>query len=492
MSLGILAGVETEYGLSVEGHGAEDQIEDSMALVRGYPDECHPVWDYRYESPRSDLRGFVLRRLAVDPIDARFDTGRRRSAGEDLRADRILPNGARFYNDHGHPEYATPECLSASELALHDKAGEVAVLRAARAMEQRDGLRVRIYKNNTDHHGASYGTHESYLAPRSLGFDKLFPAVLPMLVARQILTGAGKVGSEQGRACRYQISQRADFLSEAANAETLYRRPVFNTRDEPHAAPSDWIRLHVISGDANMIASATARKVGLVQIAVALAEAGEAPPWALRNPVEAFQSVSRDETRRFRIELEGGSWTTAIDILESYLAAAERVLDLGLEEVLLLAECRSLLAGFPDLSEELARKVDWAAKLRMLERYLEAESSDWDDPSLAAFDLEYHNLEPEEGLFFALEEEGALEPVPAADDLLKRLSDVFEPTRARARGIAVRRFKEELHTACWRSLTFRVDGDLLEVDLPPRGEYPPQLEDAPDVETFIERLRGVQ
>jgi Pup amidohydrolase len=491
MILGILAGVETEYGLSVEGRGAEDQVDDARALVRSYPGECLASWNYRYESPRADLRGFVLERLSIDPEDAKFDAGKTFDRMEDVRSDRILPNGARLYNDHGHPEYATPECLGLRELALHDKAGELAVLLAARAMESATGRSVRLYKNNTDFHGASYGTHESYLAPRQLGFERLYRALTPMLVARQILTGAGKVGNETGARCAYQLTQRADFFAEPANADTLYRRPVFNTRDEPHASAADWIRVHVISGDANMIPSATARKVGLVKLAVALAAVGEAPPWEVSDPVRAFQSISRDESHAFRVDLGGSNWTTAGDMLESYFSAAERFLDLDPESIGLIAECRTLLAMLPERGPEFDRKVDWSAKRTMLEEFAAAEGIAWGDPSLRSFDLEYHRVDPDESLYPALEAEGRVEPGPEISDLLSRLEGHGEPTRARARGLAVGRFRDHVATGCWRSVTFRRGDELVEVELLPDAVYPPQLADAPDVDSFIEQLRGV-
>lgn len=486
----ILAGIETEYGLLVEGRGAEDQVDDSMALVRGYPGECLAVWDYRYESPRADLRGFRLDRLAYDPEDAKFDRGRSHGKDQDVRSDRILPNGARFYNDHGHPEYSTPECLSLQELALHDCAGQIVVLRAARAFAEQTGKEVRVYKNNTDFHGASYGTHEGYLVPREVGFERLFKDLMPMLIARQILTGAGKVGAESGRSATYQLSQRADFFMEAANAETLYRRPIFNTRDEPHGDPAKWIRLHVICGDANMIPSCSARKVGLVQLALHLCEAGTAPVWKIPDPVRAFQSISRDESHEFRVELDGRSWTNAYEILESYFAAAERTLDLDAELCDLIASCRRLLEDLRGDFGRFRRHVDWAAKRAMLEHFMEEEGTDWRDPSLVSFDLEYHNVDPEEGLHAALVQMGEVEPDPEPEALLARLEGVREPTRALARGLAVHRFRDQIETASWRSIVFRVEGEPVEVELPPNAEFPAQLAEAPDVGSFITMLRG--
>ncbi len=496
----ILAGIETEYGLHIETRGPEDQIEDAAALVRDYPGERFVGWDYRFESPRSDLRGFRVDRLAVDPRDARYDAGRTYPSDAELRADRVLPNGARIYSDHGHPEYASPECWSLEELALQDQAGEIAVARAGRAYAERTGLSVRLYKNNCDYHGASYGTHESYLVPRALGFERLFSAVTPILIARQVLCGAGKVGSDHDRACAFQLSQRADFLADAANVETLYRRPVFNTRDEPHADPRDWIRLHVVCGDANMISSATKRKAGLVKLALWLEDAGESPKWALADPVRAFRGVSRDDSFRFEIGLQGRSWTTAREVLESYFSAAEKVLGVrpGVpqdgpagEAGSLIAECRELLDDLENCPERFRRRVDWAAKKAMLEQFLVAEGADWRDPRLRAFDLEYHNLSHSDGLYFALHEMGEVEPRPDAHEIEKRLESAFEPTRAYARGVAVRKFADRLRSVSWSALSLEDEhGRVWDLDLPPECAYSEALAAAPDVQSYSELLRG--
>jgi proteasome accessory factor A len=463
-----------------------------MALVRSYPNECHVGWDYRYESPRSDLRGFKLERLAVDPVDARYDAGRKFGEAHEVRADRVLPNGARFYNDHGHPEYSTPECFSIHALARHDCAGQMAVLRAARAFAQRESRVVRVYKNNTDFHGASYGTHEGYLVPRELGFERLYRDLLPMLLARQVLVGAGKVGAEHGPAATYQLSQRADFFTEAANAETLFRRPIFNTRDEPHANASKWIRLHVICGDANMIPAATARKVGLLKLAIHLCEAEQAPQWRLADPVRAFQAISRDEKLEFRVELAGRSWTDAFEILESYFAAAEATLELDEELWWTIESSRSLLAALRarDMTR-CRREVDWAAKLHVLEQVMEEEGTDWRDPALRSYDLEYHNADPDEGLHAALVQMGEVAPDPDEADLRACLEGVDEPTRAFARGLAVRKYDGELIGVCWRTLTFRGADGPVEVDLPPDARYPAELADTDNVGSFIQLLRGV-
>lgn len=488
----ILAGIETEYGLLVEGRGAEDQIDDAQAVVRAYPGPCFVGWDYRFESPRADLRGFTQKSLSFDPEDAKYDTGRVRAGDHEIRSDRVLPNGARLYNDHGHPEYATPECISLRELALHDAAGEIAVIQAAQAFAASAGKRVSIYKNNTDFHGASYGTHESYLVPRSLGFEKLYKAVMPMLVARQILCGAGKVGSENGGPVRYQLSQRADFFTESASVDTLYRRPVFNTRDEPHANPADWIRLHVIAGDANMMPSCTARKVGLLKIALSLAILGESPEWDIPDPMRGFRDVSRDDTRAYRLELKGRNWTTAYDILDSYLCAYDSVFaegDADPELGQIVRDSQGLMSAIRE-GADVSRHIDWAAKQYLLQQYVDSEGVTWDDPSLKSFDLEYTNVDPEESLYWALVDNEAVEAPPSGEEVRARLGKVFEPTRALARAIAVSKFSDRLMGASWASLTFRGGTDPIEVYLPPDRSYSLELEAADNVESFIERIRG--
>lgn len=497
----ILAGFETEYGIAVEGRGAEEQVEDAIHFVRGCARACDVAWDYRFESPRRDLRGFQLERLARDPTDQRFERALPDLSDVDIRADRLLPNGARFYNDHGHPEYATPECWSARELAMHDLAGEVVLLEAAAAFREETGRAVTVYKNNTDYHGASYGTHENYLVPRSISPERLIAGLTPMLVCRQVLTGAGKVGAETGKSVDFQLSQRADFFMEPANAETLYRRPIFNTRDEPHADPTKWLRAHVITGDANMMPAAAARKVSLVKLALALTIEGAAPEFTFSDPVAAFKAISRDSTRRFEAPLRGGSWTTVYDVLESYFAAGEAVLGLRPapsaesdcpEDELGFAihECRQMLAELREHPERLAASVDWAAKRSMLDEVIAAEGGSWTAPMIASLDLAYHDIDPESGLYFALVADGRAPERPDREDLEQRLKAVFEPTRARARSLALRRFSANVESVSWGCVTFQVDGRRQDVRLDPERAYDAQRLSEGSVGEFIAALGG--
>lgn len=476
----ILVGIETEYGLLIEGRGASEQVDDAIEFVRSYEGPGFRGWNYRYENPRKDLRGFEVDRLEADPQDAAFDKPTSLTE-RDVRSDCVLPNGARFYNDHGHPEYSTPECWSPLEAGLHDRAGEDFLLQVRDAYEATAGRRTTIYKNNTDFHGASYGTHESYLVPRSIAYANLYRTVAPILVARTLLCGAGKVGSESGDRADFQLSQRADFLVEPANVETLYRRPVFNTRDEPHADPSQWVRLHVISGDANRIISCTQRKVALVQISLALAMAGCFPVVPLKNPARALSQVSRDPDAK--IEFEDGSTKTAEDILFRYIDLAEKENILNEEVKTIAADCERLIRKRTTDTEAFAREVDWAAKKQMIEHFRESEGLSWADQRLRAFDLEYSNIDPEESLFDALIEAGMIDE---QQDFQNRLHEPKEPTRALARSIAVARFGEHLSNACWRSVTF---GER-EVQLEPSRRYSSDIQDATSVESFIEAIES--
>jgi len=269
-----LFGIETEYGIWTSGRDTADLMEEARAVVRAYTGASAGPWDYRPEDPRRDMRGFKVDHLNSNPTDAQYDRpGGPTMSMAEQRNDRVLVNGARLYNDHGHPEYATPECRRLRDLVAHDKAGERIVLAAAQALSatRRPASRgrpgedeerpfngeVSIYKNNTDFHGMSYGCHEGYLVPREVPFEALFRGVLPFFVTRQIFAGAGKVGVETSgpfaEQCQFQLSQRADFFTEEASVDTLHRRPIVNTRDEPHADPRKYRRFHVIVGDANMV-----------------------------------------------------------------------------------------------------------------------------------------------------------------------------------------------------------------------------------------------
>lgn len=484
----VLVGLDTEYGFSVEGRGVSQQVEDASEFVSAYPGECFVGWDDIDESPRADLRGFESSGLLIDPDDAKFDHATEPRSVHAVRCDRILTNGARLYNDHGHPEYATPECLSVGELLLHDRAGDLAILACATCYETVTGREVSVFKNNTDFHGASYGSHESYLVPREIGFERLYQGLIPLFVARQVLTGAGKVGSEDGADCEFQISQRADFLNELASVDTLYKRPIFNTRDEPHGDREQWIRLHVICGESNMSPTALKIKIGLVKIALRLIETGKCPRWELSNPVRTIKEISRNPDDEGRIELQSKSSTTPRHIIESYLDVFE-----GDDELnIISSEARRLLDARFLRPDEFALSVDWAAKKKLLDQYRDSEGTQWQDPIMRSLDLEYHRLDDRSGLYYALVEQGQSDPEPSQEQIQSRLSRVHEPTRAMARSLAVTKFKSKLVSANWSCLVLATSSDQNNLNLPPEMDYPDSLADANHVEEFIMAIEELQ
>ena len=254
-------GLETEYGITLSGAESVDVVAESIELVRRYTDHGALMkWDYDLEDPHLDARGFRARELLQDTDEsAYYEIDKRRPLSfEEIKSDLVLSNGARFYNDHAHPEYSTPECTTLHEIVAQDKAGERILAECARRRNQKlpPGCEVRLYKNNTDFAGHSYGCHDNYLMIRDIAWDRVVAGILPFLVTRQIFAGAGKMGVEaesgQSDPGVYQISQRADFFSVVVSIDTMNRRPLINTRDEPHVDASRYRRFHVILGDSNM------------------------------------------------------------------------------------------------------------------------------------------------------------------------------------------------------------------------------------------------
>ncbi|MGH2556274.1 MAG: proteasome accessory factor PafA2 family protein, partial [Actinomycetota bacterium] len=301
MAIPKVMGIETEYGISGPGMPDFNPVLSSSMLINSFAGTLRRIrWDYEQESPLRDARGF-------EPIQER------QPVEEDLGlANVILPNGARYYVDHAHPEYSTPECATARGLVIHDKAGERILEKSLEAVQHllEPGQRLAIYKNNTDSKGNSYGCHENYLVDRRTPFSRIVRDLTPFLVTRQIFTGAGKVGSEspreESRRVAYQLSQRADFFEAEVGLETTLKRPIINTRDEPHADPEKYRRLHVIIGDANMCEVATFLKVGSTALILKLIEDELLPDLSLEGPVSALHDVSWDVSCRQTVKLRDG------------------------------------------------------------------------------------------------------------------------------------------------------------------------------------------
>ncbi|MFP5298606.1 MAG: proteasome accessory factor PafA2 family protein, partial [Actinomycetota bacterium] len=281
MAIPKICGIETEYGISIRASADFNPILTSSLLINAYakPAFKRVRWDYEEENPLRDARGFE-RPGGEAPMED--DSG---------LVNVILPNASRYYVDHAHPEYSSPECSNPRDAVIWDKAGERILedsIAAAQPLAPDDG-EILIYKNNSDGKGNSYGCHENYLMSRETPFPEIVSRLTPFFVTRQVFTGAGKVGSENGTpACDYQISQRADFFEVEVGLETTFKRPIINTRDEPHADPSLYRRLHVIVGDANMSEISTFLKVGTTSLILKMIEDSFiVDDYGLREPVRA-------------------------------------------------------------------------------------------------------------------------------------------------------------------------------------------------------------
>jgi len=494
-----LFGTETEYGIAVENKGASDLLGEARAVVRAYQGKFASPWHYRGEDPRNDMRGFHVDKLTQDPEDAQFDApGQKPLPVEEERADHVLVNGSRLYNDHGHPEYSTPECHSLRDLVTHDKAGERVVLACAQARMEHKGVgRVQIFKNNTDFHGSSYGTHENYLVKRETPFADLLNGLLPFFATRILYAGQGKMGIEPQGSPVYQLSQRADFFTEDASVDTLYRRPLVNTRDEPHADARLWRRLHVICGDANMSEYATALKIGTTYLVTSLLETGWKPGLRLKNAVQAIKDISRDQAFRWLADTDERGMISAVDIQRVYLSAAKDQLSgRGADTEWILAEWESTLNMLERDPLALGHKLDWVAKRNLLTDYMEAENIGWSDDTLPSFDLAYSNVDPDESLYYALEQTGDMVRLTTDAEIETAMTQAPRNTRAALRGALVSRFSENIGSVGWNRAVLRTESESWLVDLDnyltPETVAPAlaRLESASSLPEFLQQLPG--
>ena len=328
-------GTETEIGIARENEENLDVVAESMALVRSATKSGVLMrWDYNCEDPHADMRGFHVKELRQDNDETDYfaQDAERELTFVEIKSDLVLGNGARYYNDHAHPEYCTPECSTVEELVAHDRAGERILMRCAQKLSEERESAVCLYKNNTDFRGHSYGCHENYLLPRSLPWEKLARGIQAFLVTRQIIAGAGKFAIEEEDkfvAPGFQISQRSDFFSELQSVDTMQRRPIVNTRDEPHANPNLFRRFHVILGDANMSPFSTRLKIGTTALVLeALARDPKRSYSVLADPLQALTSISRDGKFHWEVALQDKKASNALDLQREYLRAVKELCDL--------------------------------------------------------------------------------------------------------------------------------------------------------------------
>ena len=410
-------------------------------------------WDFEDEMPGNDARQ-DQRLLSVAP------------EVETHLVNAVLTNGARYYVDHAHPEFSAPECIDAAQALLYDRAGEEILLQsmAAAQREMPDGQEIVVYKNNSDGKGNSYGCHENYLMDRATPFPSIVLHATTHFVTRQIFTGSGKVGTEMPGLRRdsvpFQITQRADFFEEEVGLETTLKRPIINTRDEPHADPTKYRRLHVIAGDANMSEVATFLKLGSTAILLAMIEdevLDDLPQ--LAQPVPAMHQVSQDLSLSEPLLLADGSSMTALEMQWLILEHAQnwagsRGLSSVGEDVgeQILQRWEQVLNGLDQDPLSLASQVDWIAKYRLFQASMERHSLDWSSPRLAAMDLQYHDLRAASSLSRRM----GLERLTTDAQVAHAITEPPPQTRAYFRGRCLARFPDQVVAANWDSLVFDV------------------------------------
>ncbi|PID98220.1 MAG: proteasome accessory factor PafA2 [Actinobacteria bacterium] len=484
MSVDRVIGTETEYGIYRPGDVSANPVALSTEVVaayarrsrRGTPAEASaPVrWDYSGEDPLNDLRGYRMDRGSADPsflTDNPYHLAP--SAGthfipRPLSEDEpgtmptavVLPNGARLYVDHAHPEYSAPEARGPRDAVLWDRAGEVIAQRMMDEVLAYSGEHVVLVKNNTDGKGAAYGTHENYQVARKVDLDDIIRGLIPFMVTRPVTCGAGRVGRGQhSESPGFQISQRADFVENDVGLETTFHRPIINTRDEPHADPASYRRFHVIGGDGNMFDYSAFIRFGSTSLVLWAIEAGIGLEWealTLSDPVRETWAVSHHPDLDYRLTTAGGHSYTAAEIQQMYLdlvlatyqrlgitpdPAAQEVLDVW----------QSVLDRIRHDLFSVATEVEWVAKYQLLLRQRERLSLQWDDPRLAALDLQWSDLRPEHSLTARLDAAGRIRRLFSPEQVEAAADHAPRDTRAYLRGMAVSHLPQ-LVKASWTSL----------------------------------------
>jgi proteasome accessory factor A len=462
-------GLETEYGIQQRGAGESNPIAASSVLINAYVQELARAgaatgasrigWDFEDEHPGNDARGFSADGSLPPEVETHL-------------VNAVLTNGARYYVDHAHPELSTPECADPRSIVVYDRAAERILQRSMAAAVHLlpEGQEIVVYKNNSDRKGNSYGCHENYLMDRQVPFSKIVAHVMPHFITRQIFTGAGKVGTEAAGLTSadvpFQLTQRADFFEEEVGLETTLKRPIVNTRDEPHADASKYRRLHVIVGDANLSEVATFLKVGTTALVLSMIE----DDWLTRDllparPVQSLRQVSYDLTLARPIDLADGTTITALDAQWELHGRARKFADeRGLEcvggEVVgeeVLRRWEAVLAALETDPGLVADQIDWVAKHRVIDGYRERHGLRWDDARLAAMDLQYHDLRPSKSLAARV----GLEQIAGDDEIERAISEPPPETRAYFRGRCLQRWPQSIVAANWDSLVFDVGGDPL-------------------------------
>lgn len=497
MTVRRIVGTEVEYGISVPGNPTANPMMLSAEIVNAYAasdtPRRRPTWDFVGEDPLVDARGFE-----VAPAKALDHNGLDPSDDPHL-ANVVLTNGARLYVDHAHPEYSAPEVTNPRDAVIWDKAGERVMEEAARRAATVPGRPlISLYKNNTDNKGASYGTHENYLVRRSVSFDRIVAHLTPFFVSRQVVCGSGRVGiGQDGRGDGFQISSRADFFEAEVGLETTLKRPIINTRDEPHADAGKYRRLHVIVGDANMSETSTFLKIGTTSLVLAMIENGAiTQDLVLRDPVSAIHDISHDPSLAVQVELADGRRMSGLQLQRCYFEMAAEYLgessDEQTAEVMRMWD--EVLSALESDPMSLADRLDWVAKLRLLNAYRERDRLGWASPRLQLVDLQYSDVRQDKSLYYRLVHRGSMRTLVGTQEIDDAVALPPPDTRAYFRGECIKRYGLEIAAASWDSIVFDVGRPgyirvpLLEPERGTRAHVEELLETSATAGELIERL----
>lgn len=477
-------GIETEFGVYRPGAPGANPIVLSTMAVQAYAGLYRgargPVgWDYRSEDPLNDVRGLRLDRASADPSLLTDDPYHLAPSGgsetlprpseAEQRLNRptsiVLLNGGRYYVDHAHPEYSSPEVTNALDAVIWDRAGDQiarASMEIAAGANSPEGPPFVLVKNNVDGKGATYGAHENYQVARSADLDDLIRFLIPFLVTRPIICGAGRVGiGPASQQAGFQISQRADYVENDIGLETTFNRPIFNTRDEPHANHHLWRRIHVIGGDANQYDVSILLKTGTTALVLSAIEAGTDLSWDdldLADPVMATREVSRDTELKVELPMRQGQSMTALEIQGRYLEIVRAYLSRSggtptAVERLVVDTWASVLDRLAQDPESVSTEVEWVGKLSLMRRQMARTGAEWDDPRIQALDLQWGDLRSDRSLVTHLDRAGLVKRLVTQEQIDQAALLPPADTRAKERGDAVRE-RNDLVQASWSSLVF--------------------------------------
>jgi proteasome accessory factor A len=449
MAIPKVMGTEIEYGITVRGDPDFDPISSCVLLVNAYREDHAGaiLWDYEQENPLADARG--------------------------------------------------------RDLVIHEKAGERIIEIARREANALlpDGSQMLIYKNNSDRKGNSYGAHENYLMDRRTSFKQIVENLMPFFVTRQVYTGAGKVGSEnRGQHCDFQLSQRADFFETEVALDTMVKRPIINTRDEPHADREKYRRLHVICGDSNLSEYTIYLRSGVTSLILSMIEDGAIKKdLSLRDPVRSIKETSHDPTCTKELQLDDGKRLTAVQIQAEYLEMALNYVAAGGADPMtkdILSKWEHVIDCLGRDPMELDQQIDWVMKKSLIEQFMDRKSIGWDAPQVHMLDLQYHDLRPEKGLYYILEKQGRAERIVTDEEISAAILEPPDDTRAYFRGECLKRYGAAVFGVNWDSISFGVGDDpinrilMVEPLKGTRTHVGDLLDNSPTVIELVDNLRA--